>query len=736
MEKKRVQPLKDDPTEDFKVTADLRDQIVKDLFRKLKDDGWGQKVVEKWRTADAERSDWLTRQETYLSDFDEFLESTAEGPFEQASSLHLPMPFIMLKTLHARFLQALLGAEAPFHTQALNEASVDRAPVVHELMRYMIDKHMNKRQGVFKPIDLWLWSWASSGVGFLKAHWDKKYIVYKDVEEQAVPGIPRVEVAQDGTERLQPTTNTQEVEVDRKELLWEGPTLSYVFPEDIIIIGENVNDDPQTADTVIHKRRVTEEYLWSMVAQKIFDREAVEKVLKSGANEASSDNSDNIKQRRVDNAGQQQLNSTVALDRYEILECYTKAAIDDTGIFADVVIWVHTKSMEILRATYLHRINKNGKRPIFKADFLRRPGQPYSMGLAEVLHPLSVEMDAMHNMRIDFGLLATMPFGFYRPTSSIDPKVIKLEPGALIPVDNPQSDINFPNLGNRTSFGTAEEAMLQQWAERLTGISDMSLGVLSSQQGATRTATGVRGLIGELNANLDVFLRRLNEAWGQVLNFILDLLQQRLPSDFVFRVTGDSDLCARWVQLATRAEIRGNFDIEVSPNSASSNQQIQVQRADEILQLTSNPLDFQLGIITPLERYEAIKNSMKSRGIKDVSKFIRKPENMERQLTPEEEANRILRGVSVPVTPMMDHAGFLAYVNAIQKDEQWLGQFTPEMVEALVVQARKHQEMLVALRQLASQQRNRQQLQTNANIGQQVNPAAPTGGTPFGEGVQ
>ncbi len=38
----------------------------------------------------------------------------------------------------------------------------------------------------------------------------------------------------------------------------------------------------------------------------------------------------------------------------------------------------------------------------------------------------------MHNMRIDFGMISVMPVGFYKANSSLDPKTITMEPGALI----------------------------------------------------------------------------------------------------------------------------------------------------------------------------------------------------------------------------------------------------------------------------------------------------------------
>src|SRR5690606_36348476 len=98
---------------------------------------------------------------------------------------------------------------------------------------------------------------------------------------------------------------------------------------------------------------------------------------------------------------------------------------------------------------------------------------------------------------------------------------------------------------------------------RLTGISDLTLGLLN-QQGAARTATGARAILGESTANLDVHLRRLNLGWKKALEYLLHMLQQRIPDGFSFRLTGD-DGSSYWAYIKTRDDLEGDFDVEVSP---------------------------------------------------------------------------------------------------------------------------------------------------------------------------
>lgn len=700
------------------VEASLRDQIVSKLLTKVKDLEVGEKVRKLWSVGNANRQSWLDRQQTLLQDWDEFVESKAQGPFEGSSNLHIPMPLIVAKTLHARFMQALLGIDPPFQAKARTAAVVDRAAMVQEAMEYALKDWANYYEGATDAIDTWLWSWITTGSGIMKWRWDVCFTRYPDVIMVQEPRPPRVEVAEDGSEVLVPQFESVEKEIDVQKKVFEGPVFEPVFNEDLLILGGSGN--PQKADAVIHRNFLTASDLWTFVDRKVFNKDAVEKVIKSGRDPVDGALNGSIKYQRAFYAGKGTLNTETELDRYEILEAYLKMDVDGSGINSDIIVWVHNRTGEILKATYLYRVSKAGERPFAKIDFHKRAGQDAGMGIVEMMHPLSVEMDAIHNMRIDFGLLSTMPFGFYRPTSNINPETINLEPGALIPVDNPQSDVYFPNMGNRTSFGFQEEAAIQQMIERLTGISDLNLGVLSAQ-GAARTATGARAILGESSANLDVFLRRLNLGWKRLLEGLLHMMQQRLPDDFSFRLTGE-DGGNYWALIKQKEDLAGDFDIEVSPNTTSSNKQVQVENAMQVLQGTSNPLDIQLGIVTPRGRFEAIKSYFSALGIKDWGRYIQAPQ-LPRIFTPEEEVNRLLRGVPTPVTPEGDHEGFLAYFEYLKANPQLLGNFTQEETMQVAAQAQAHAQMLQALEQQAAQARNAQQMRANA--AQSANQTAP-----------
>lgn len=699
------------------IDAPLRDQIPDKLLKTLDDLGMGSRVEQLWHRANADRTNWLQRQQTYLSNWDEFVVGTSEGPFEQSSNLHLPMPFIVAKTYHSRTYSSLTSIDPV--ARARRSDAVEKAQAVSDVLRYTTQDWANHNKGVHETLDTWLWDWITTGVGILKWRWDRRYVSFVDVEEEAVPGPP---VFVEGRPFPGPPV-MREREVQRRKMVYEGPVLEHVRPEDVLIVGGD--GDPDEADFVMQRQYLTKSELFGLAYQKIFDQDSVERVIDAGPDYFINDEASVIKEQRRTNSGQTDPDNEADLDRYEILETYMKVDIDNSGIDSDVVLWVHPTSKRILRATYLHRINKAGKRPFAKIDFYKRPGQTYGMGLIEVMYPLSVELDLMHNTRNDFGMLSTMPFGFYKASSTIDPETISFEPGMLIPTDDPRNDVFFPQLGNRTAYGMQEEQGLYSLIERLTGVSNLQLGVLSSQQGAARTATGAQSLQLNANANLDVHIQRMFRGWRKALEYLLHMLQQRIPTGLSFRLTGD-DGSSYWAEIRQRDDIAGDFDFELDPTSASSDPAVRQQRAMEILQLTSNPLNLQLGIVSPLNHYEAIKNYANSLGIKNVSRYFTRPQGFSLQLTPEELANRILRGENPAPLPTDDNEGFLSFVEMLMADDELLGQFDTESVVRLEQQRRQRQALLEAQRAQEAQAANVRQQQLNQT--QSINPqvgAAP-----------
>lgn len=711
--------------------ASLRDQIPKKLNKRLKDMGIAETVRHLWHSGNANRADWLEKQRNLLYEFEEFIQPIYDAPYNWSSTMHMPISYMLCRSFHSRMQSALLAVDPPFSVIARKEANSDRQFVVQDLMRYAVKDWANEHAGIEEAIDSWVWQWVTSGRGILKYRWDTKYTKYMDVVEVPKPGGLQYSIDEQGNEVAVPVTKMVEEEQEVTIKCFDGPVVEVLQLEDLLIVGGD--GDPDRADAVLHIQYLTASELWQLADRGIFDADEVEAVIQAGPDLKSSDITGIMKQERAEINGQGSLDVQHDLDRYRVVEAYLKKDVDGSGINSDVVCWVATNSGSLLRSTYLHRISKLGKRPFAVIDFHRRTDTTQPVGLVELTYSLCKELDAMHNMRVDFGLLSTLPFGFYRASSSLAQEKIPFEPGAMIPLDNPQADVFFPNLGNRTSFGMQEEAALYNMIERMTSMSDLSLGVLGAQ-GAARTASGARIVAGESNNNLDVYLRRMNRGFKKLLHGLFEMVQTKVEPGFEYRLLGD-DGQQYWKQVRSREEIAGTFDFEVDGASANSNKMVQLDTAQQIYQLTANPLDIQLGIITPSERFEAIKNLMQVMGVRNWSRYAKKPSNATRLFTPEEIANRILAGIDVRLGPEQDLESFIAYCDYIFETDELLGQFNQDQAIALKRKQMEAQQMAQALKEMAAQQANAQQMQNNAAMSQQqtnVGAAAPAAQAPVG----
>jgi hypothetical protein len=700
----RKNPLKD-------VEVPLRERSLQKLVKRLEEMGEGQRTVEIWNAENANRQAHLNKQIALLKEFDEFIEPIYAKSQEWMSDIHLPIVFTVCKTYHARFLAALLSIDPPFSMKARKAAWEEQVPVIQDTMRYSLMTWMNYYKGIEETVDQWIWRWVTTGRGILKQRWERKYERFVDVVEKPVVVAMQDSIdPQTGQSISVPQTSMEEVEEEVVETIFDGPVAEVVPEEDIVFVGGE--GDPDLADDVIQSSYLTASDLWSYSDQKIFREDVVRGIIEGGETSITGEPANQIKLEQSFAAGMNSPDKEYDLKRYQILERYTNLDVDGSGINTSIILWVSKETGKILRATYLRRVSKSGMRPYTAVEFHKRNTRNYPVGLPELLYSVCKEIDAIHNLRIDIGVQTSLPFGFYRPSSSMSEEIISFGPGSLIPVDNPQTDIYFPNLSGRTAFSSQEEQVLMNQVERLTSISDITLG-LTSSQGAARTATGARALQQEGNANLDVFLRRLNRGWRRFLVYLMHQLQDKLPAGFEFRVFGD-DGKSFFRRVESKQAICGQFDIELDSNSANSNKQVQIEVANMLVMTTGNMLDVQLGIITPIQRYEALKNQLQVNGVRDFGRYLNKPTAPPRIFSPIEIANRILAGQDVPLGPEQDLQGFVAWFEQVMTEDALLGQFNEAEVVALFKKVQEAQAMMAAIAQQNAQMANQKQIAINA----------------------
>lgn len=695
--------------------APLRDQIVKRLYASMTDEERKipEKIAEAWYTSTTAIAEVLEKQQNFLADLDGFTsDETTQQPFGGASNIHLPAAFIVCKSYHARFLEALLGIDPPFAMKARREDGSDRVQVCEDLMRYALQQWANNFKGIEDVVDPWIWNWCTTGTGILKARWKSEWETFEDVEDRYLPIAPLLQYGAQGEEIYTPQWKHEEVAVKKTLKTFAGPQYDLVQLEDFRMIGGE--GDPDRADMLIHRTYMTASELWTKVDQKIFDEDVVEDLIEcAGPDDPLLADSSGIKQQRKSNVGVATSTDSTHLDRYEVLEACLKIDTDGSGIVSEVVLTVAARTRKLLSATYLRRLMPSGDRPYSVIHFHKRPGENYGMGLMEILAPLTAELDTMHNIRVDNGLFESQPFYLYRATASMDAEEIVIEPGVGIPCDNPATDIVFPQLPPRTAFTSNEEQVVQGYIERLTGISDLSLGVMTGTQGPTRTAAGVRAILGENNNNLSVHLRRLNRGWTKVLRMTWHMLQNRVEPNFSFRITGDDgkDIFRK----ISDHDLGMEADFELSANTSNSNKAVQIELMQQVVGMSMNPLNIQMGVTGPSEIYAAQKGYLNALGLKDVHRYIKRPADYYYAMSPQDEVLRVVTGDEIPVDPRADHKGFVAFASAMlqKQNEPSEATLNVEQQSKLIKQMTAHQAMQQALEAQQAQAAQQAQMQQN-----------------------
>jgi hypothetical protein len=307
-----------------------------------------------------------------------------------------------------------------------------------------------------------------------------------------------------------------------------------------------------------------------------------------------------------------------------------------------ICVWVVPRARRIIKIERLEDLNKDAKRSGVKFEFIREPGRFYPMGLAEWVRHSQAELDAIHNQRLDAGLLFNVPFGFYKPTAIGKGEVIKIEPGKLFPVADPQG-VNMPRSNWQPSFSFAEEGLVKRYAGEQAGLTEASIGQpVTKRQSASEFVGTASALDLRTEDIVDGLLRSLSE----LLYRILGLYQQFGPRERIFRVGGEEG-----VQLTKRFErdrLQGKILLEMSGNLQQINEQLQKQVAVDMMQILLNEIFIQSGIVGPDTMYAAIKQIAKYMHYNDVP--LHKPDLPPQSDAPDVEEKQMFAGQK-PIGP-------------------------------------------------------------------------------------
>ncbi len=275
-------------------------------------------------------------------------------------------------------------------------------------------------------------------------------------------------------------------------------------------------------------------------------------------------------------------------------------------------------------------------------------GTYWSKGFGELLG--SIEDEATSNSRLftAAGEMTVWPLIFARPGHGMVGKgVIPYGPRQVIASEDPNG-VKVVDIRPNLEYALAKGQDTLSNAERVSNISDSSMGRSTDRPNAPRTATGQLALIeeGNVRAYLDGTIIKLymERFISDVWDLDCDLVPKTDPGLW-FRVTeeqasGMTDVVKGGAYM-TAKEFGGRYDFKLKFATSVYAREAQAQKVIAFYQAAvMNPL-----IMTNPKALWVLTNKFaKAMGIDDFASIIPEPPDLDNPLTPDQEWTKMLEG--------------------------------------------------------------------------------------------
>ncbi|MGD9552127.1 MAG: hypothetical protein AB7V60_03350, partial [Candidatus Caldatribacteriota bacterium] len=464
-------------------------------------------------------------------------------PWVGASNLHIPITQIVVDTITSTIANSILGNSPIVTVRPYPELGVDVEEAARKLeffLNYAIREEIRGFRQVFTQ---WVRQAVLYGTAILKVVWsaETRNIKVRDFLE--------------GGKKLI-TVKT-----------YDAPRLCVVDLENFIIpsFARDIQDAPFVAERIfvplqVLKQREKEGF-YSGIDELVTMMYQPSEVERQGADELG-------------------VRYPQLIEGVDIYDYWGGYDLDGDGYEEEYHIVMAADQPKILRIEeppYYH-----GKRPYVRYNFLREPNQFYGIGVGQMIQHLQEEINAIHNQRMDNVNLIINKVFKYRPNEYFeDPDDIIFAPGSKIPV-NEMDDIMPLVTGDVPVSSYNEEQIVRDYIERLTGVTDFSLGRIPSTARRTPATLGV-AVIAEGNKKLQERLILLQESLEEVLDMVQWLYYQFIPQEKVFKAPGASVL-----MTITPEDLRHQYRFDITGADVTTSKEIRFQQSLQMYALLSN----------------------------------------------------------------------------------------------------------------------------------------------------
>ena len=698
------------PIED-KIPKMIQASPVDPILRIPKDgvdkQGLVERAINKFNQFSIDRIEWMRRREEFYLGWDDYITPARKGLWNGSSNLHLPLTEIQATQMHALVMQAILFNYPWFYIDPQDDVDVSRVQKAERFMKYVLERYTNYNKGIYFAIDDWAWDFVTEGIGILSRSWRLQQRRFITVQENPDFNLQRVDL-----QKL--LEDTEEKEFDRiaKQVIeqpyieqalirtvFNGPLVVAEDPAYILFKGDVVDStDLNEHETVIKVCYFNEQQIIEMAQSQYFDEDASEQILSSDPDRKwSSDviwGNSSVRRARDIQTGVNTINPSVREREWELLCVWDTTKVDPRQRHLDrIQYFVHPKTRQLARWTYLDRVSSNGKLPLHMGHLFRRPRRSTGRGVVQTFFAMNDAQDILVNQGIDAGMIQNNPMFAFRANGTFDPEEMRIAPGLGVKVDDPNADIRFFTWQTNPSWSLPFQGLIDQFASQLTTIGPQEAGQVGPNVGALRSAAGVNALGSNASKAQNVLINRAKHPISECFEGLYQDCIERMDPKIRITVTG-ADGIPMFDETGSivsenidKEDLRMRLRFGIYANSLNMNHQTQQAQAMAIAQFSFQPMLINSGVVTPQNAYEIMANIHQTMGTLRPDRFITKPEMV--RPTPIEWELRMIMSGQMPPIQLNDpeHAQKLEVLAGIDLDaaklEMQYGKVAPNALQIL-----------------------------------------------------
>ncbi len=277
-------------------------------------------------------------------------------------------------------------------------------------------------------------------------------------------------------------------------------------------------------------------------------------------------------------------------------------------------------------------------------------GEYWCKGYPEMLIDSAYELTINNNLRTEGGEMSVAPPLGVKTGKGYQFKQGRYGPRQVIELDNPAVDARTLDFRVDLSYTTVQEQALLSYVERLTGISDQTLGRAIDRPNAPRTARGQLALISKGDVRLNLDNTTLREHLSRIMQRIWLIDSSYADDSVFFRVTEEKAnglfASTKGFGEMTAEERGGKYDFKVKFATSSMSKEAEKEKATILFQSAlATPLVQQ----DPRAQWALLDQFFKVMGHADFKAIIPEPPPVDMPMSPTEEWTRMLQGEEVHV---------------------------------------------------------------------------------------